>query len=930
MERAPRSEAAARRAAWRGTLGEVVRAGGAGLAWGAGTAAGLVAASKVWPGIGLAWWWLGMAGLGAGLAGGVIVGIGRRWTVLRGARALDEHFGTRDSLRSAIELSRDTRADAVFASLAIAEGEARAGQVSPRRAVRIRFGSTWGWAAALVGVATAAGVWLPARAPGVQGPEARAEAERKETLTAIREAASVVSPRETGTAAASSGAGLAREAEALRQVEEELRAGRVGAEEARARAARELEASSARMQKELEESRGRVEADRLRLAEAASSSAAAAGPTGELRRALTRGEIESAARAARELAEAPRTLSAEEREAMARDLEELASAMEGHEGEGSGANGAGSERGDELGGSGAKGEGVTARRGSALERMREGLKEAARALRQPAKTPAAPAGSTGALDEPGRSAEAKREPTGEHGGLPPKNNPPESKLPEAKAGERSAGEPKSPESKGEGPKAGDGGAREPRGAEGPAAGASATKDDRGGKESSGTTPAGDRAGEKPGGNEKLGTGEGTEKRAPGGRSGAGEGGGPESKGGRPAGTPPTAAGQEDGAKEVARREGQEKEASGGASEKREGVGGAGASPGEKGAGERGGEGGAAKEATSLRQERVPGAGEPTGAAAPRGSEGGAREERAGERREGGVGPSGDRGGDVKPEDRGGKPDGSSRGEAKGEGVKKETERKEAEGGQERRGDGEKREGTGAGSARGIERLAEALEEMAGRERDLRSTRELAEKYREQARRLLENSSPEEREALKRLAERLGTGARGAEGMRERRMEGFEGKGGEGERREMSEHGSSPGEGGTDVPMAGGAGRGPGWTGPRGPRVKAPSEAWTGETRAVDARAKDGKAEERVVGRLLDPDAKAERGVASGSASAEFRAAAAGAERAIEEQSVPNQYSELVRRVFGRYVERARAVEAERPAAPAVRDSSDAPAKKPGG
>ena len=139
----------------------------------------------------------------------------------------------------------------------------------------------------------------------------------------------------------------------------------------------------------------------------------------------------------------------------------------------------------------------------------------------------------------------------------------------------------------------------------------------------------------------------------------------------------------------------------------------------------------------------------------------------------------------------------------------------------------------------------------------------------------------------------------------------------------------PGENPPLAPRSGsGAGTGDG--GARGPRVAAPAGAWDGKTTPVDARAKDASGdEERVVGRMLDEGGARERGVSREVVVERFRSAAEGAERAIEQQSVPNQHADLVRRVFGRYLERVKKSPAEAgsgPAPSAVTDSKDAEKK----
>jgi hypothetical protein len=74
------------------------------------------------------------------------------------------------------------------------------------------------------------------------------------------------------------------------------------------------------------------------------------------------------------------------------------------------------------------------------------------------------------------------------------------------------------------------------------------------------------------------------------------------------------------------------------------------------------------------------------------------------------------------------------------------------------------------------------------------------------------------------------------------------------------------------------------------------------------------------------DKPAARGTASGPTLQQgVSDAAKGAEHAIEQQNVPSQYSDLVRRVFRRYVERVQPGAAER--TQPIQDAPDAPAPK---
>lgn len=118
--------------------------------------------------------------------------------------------------------------------------------------------------------------------------------------------------------------------------------------------------------------------------------------------------------------------------------------------------------------------------------------------------------------------------------------------------------------------------------------------------------------------------------------------------------------------------------------------------------------------------------------------------------------------------------------------------------------------------------------------------------------------------------------------------------------------------------------------PSGERTP-PTGPWDGKTEMVDARprvdrsAADGA---RVISEWSgDPSRDPSAPSSPGATGERVRAAAAGAERAVEQQVVPAQYGPFVRRVFRKYVERAAT---ERPGVPASPGPAvpDAPDVKP--
>jgi len=153
----------------------------------------------------------------------------------------------------------------------------------------------------------------------------------------------------------------------------------------------------------------------------------------------------------------------------------------------------------------------------------------------------------------------------------------------------------------------------------------------------------------------------------------------------------------------------------------------------------------------------------------------------------------------------------------------------------------------------LDRLARELRDAAERGQQGRDGEARARRLRAQAERLLADASPEDRERLERLARDA--------------------------------------------------------AGPRGPIVPPTDRTPLGDvpTTPVDARPSDPAAspKDRVIAEWLSDRAPDRGGPVTREAVAEgVRDAARGAERAIEQQAVPQRYGDLVRRVFRRYVDRA--------------------------
>lgn len=164
--------------------------------------------------------------------------------------------------------------------------------------------------------------------------------------------------------------------------------------------------------------------------------------------------------------------------------------------------------------------------------------------------------------------------------------------------------------------------------------------------------------------------------------------------------------------------------------------------------------------------------------------------------------------------------------------------------------------------KGMDRVAKEFERIAREQRKVDSEQKQAREMRELARRMLENSTPEQREQFRQMAER---------------MSKREGAGG-----------SEAGEGPNTVPQEG-----------RTPTATAPSVPV--DVRRGPRESEGPRPAERTIAEWYSskPEARGEQ--TSGPIPQEaLRSAAEGVQRSIEQQQVPARYEELVRRVFKRY------------------------------
>lgn len=867
--------------------------------WGVGGSVCSVAMVIALARMGEAWaveWPVAMGVPLAGAVVGAMLAMVRPVSSQWAAAAIDRSFGLNDRLRSAIEVGGRSGADP-FVAILLRESEREAARVRPERVVSVRFGRGW---LAFVLVAAGASV-LPLVMPvadraAAAARRAEATAEQTRAREAVASTAAVVRERASAMAPDASARELAR----FDEIERELAEGTTTPDEAIARTASVAEELATRAERDASDA---IDTDR-RLRELLSSLKGRegederGGPTfvdegmerGErdlwdLQERLARGDLEAAEAMARELAERVEGLTPDEREAIASRLEALADEMErvsrGVSGAQSqdersdvpGMDGAGGREGADgpAGEASAEGTGETAGQGEnggdvAGERAGEREGDAGASSDGPAGPDALPS-----VEERAQELESK--------GVDPIRAREMATRADEEARRTRAEEQARRDAEELAARARDA-ARELR--EPPAA-PGATPPERG------QDPAASEPGSPPSSTTPPSTTPPSTTRPS-----------TTPPGTTPPSTPPASSEASERSQGAESAEGQDREGEA-RSEGRDGE--------RQGAGERQGESQESREsgreerggqsAGDEGREQTEGAAE-DGAAEDGASGRGVDEQGAGrggteERREG-ASESGAEGGDRAAE-RPGQPAQGSEQRQPGSGQEpggRPAERGGQQGGEqgregteERGGASEGEDGAANGAERGsrqgageqpqgggsaVERFRESLERMAERRGGAERSREFAERMREQAERV---------------------GSRDGE-----RPEGLAGREGEGE------PGMMPGRGdGREARGERGIGEGAGprrdgspWRGPEGSpgateteTVEGPRGGGTGEGgRVVAERPSTGE------GPVVVPPVTGAR----------VREAAAGAERAIEQQVVPARRSDLVRRVFRRYTERA--------------------------
>ena len=859
----------ARRAAGRIRLARMLRLAGRGLVVGAAAALLTAAAGKALPLDQALTITIAAVSAGVALLASAAIGLTRRVSDTEGAGRLDESLRLHDRFTTAVELSEAPHRS-VFGELALADAEKRAGGVSPARLIPLHPDRRV-WGAGVIGLVLAASaiLFVPARQTEPATAFASSTAQQREAAgERIAEVAESLAPEPITDTDPTQGDPVTARADDLAseldEIQERLERGELDAEDALATAAERLEAAA-----EESEARAAESAQTERsLAEAAAASQSG-DETAELAESLASGDLSRASEAARRLAEQSRGMPPEARERIARDLDTLAESLERAgaeepppESEGTSADeslreqlrervgdltdedavaealqqeGLDAEAASDLADRLARDERDrqrTERTREDLRRLRDAVERTAEDMREPEpnqsdSTQNEPAGTDPAQTDP---ADQSSEPQDPAGSDPTESPPADGEQGEPGQGEEPAENPSPP------------GASDPT-------------------DQSPTSEQGQDPGSEPGQETGQETGqeqgtepgqqpaEGTDPKPasdPGGQQ-EGEAGEPKEpgEGDQPSDQP----GEQPGEQPVEQPTDQPGTQPGEQSEQQPGE-----QPGESQPGDPASENQpSGEQGQGQQQGQEQGQGEGQGQPNPDASEQGASEQQ-------GRGQDGEQGGEPPPD--------------AGESGSGESDSGEPGSGEP----GSGQSGSGNPDSDQPRSLSEELDRLADRQRQRRADEQRAAELRRKAQELLDDATPEERERLEEMAERLAQQNR--------------------------------------LPQQG------------------PTEPWDAAERTVDARdpnatPSDGD-NEQVLAEWYNPEGDPADGVERGEASAQrLRDAAESAERAVEQQRVPPRYRRLVRDMYKRLQDRAAEREGAAPLAEQVEKKSDAPKKDEG-
>lgn len=273
---------------------------------------------------------------GIGIVAGVAHAIWTRGTLLEAARRVDEACGLHDRLGSAVAMSGARGSDPAMIALVMAESERVASGVSVSRAIAVVPRSR-AWAGPVAIASTALLAWvLPATISfdAISGKKPVADASKSAVAEATVGEVKQVAETVASNAAEMNDPRLARIGREIEEMQRELdgagitRNRDVAPAETLARAADKAQQAAAAMDEASQ--RRQSDSDEVRMALAESAEGIASSPAGEqsaaseMARALADGDVAQAAAATKELATQAETMSDADRARAARDLADLA------------------------------------------------------------------------------------------------------------------------------------------------------------------------------------------------------------------------------------------------------------------------------------------------------------------------------------------------------------------------------------------------------------------------------------------------------------------------------------------------------------------------------------------------------------------------------------------------------------------------------
>lgn len=278
-------------------------------------------------GPGVSVWWPVGASAASGVVGAVVSAARRAPGSVGAAAEVDAALGLRDRISSAVQFE-SRGGDDPFEALAREDAEARARGVRLASAMPIRLDGWWLlWplaAAAAIGV----GMLMPAMRllerldDGQRAAMQQAAAQRDAAAEEVRRAAEELEQLVSDEALREGGEAFER----LREIEEQLRRGEKGADEARAESASAMEELA--RQREAEAERAREQLDALESRLAGLEEGAESEEMRRLEDALRRGDFEAAQEAMealrRRLEEAEERGDSEEWERLAGEMQQMA------------------------------------------------------------------------------------------------------------------------------------------------------------------------------------------------------------------------------------------------------------------------------------------------------------------------------------------------------------------------------------------------------------------------------------------------------------------------------------------------------------------------------------------------------------------------------------------------------------------------------